>query len=118
MTEAQAAKSKRRCGMRPVVTHPPRLKLYVESILWQLNQCHERHTGPIAVQAQYWLKDRKSWPDLIGLLQATSDILQTAGIIENDRDIVSYDGSRIMGIDRQNPRVEITITESLERGNQ
>jgi len=46
---------------------------------------------------------------LIGLLQATSDILEKSGIIENDKLIDSYDGSRIVGIDKQNPRVEIEI---------
>jgi len=51
----------------------------------------------------------QSWPDLMGLYQATADILQKAGIIKNDRDIVSFDGSRIAGIDSGNPRVEIEI---------
>lgn len=34
---------------------------------------------PIHVCCWYWLPDRWWWPDLIGLLQATSDILETAG---------------------------------------
>ncbi len=45
----------------------------------------------------------------VGLLQATSDILGTAGILENDRLIDNYDGSRIVGIDKVNPRTEIVI---------
>jgi Holliday junction resolvase RusA-like endonuclease len=59
----------------------------------------------------YWLPDKRWWPDLIGLLQATSDILEKSGILENDRLIDDYDGSRIMGLDKQNPRVEIEISE-------
>lgn len=45
----------------------------------------------------------------MGLLQATSDILEKAGILENDRLIADYDGSRIVGLDKQNPRAEIEI---------
>jgi len=57
-------------------------------------------------------------PDLLNLEQATADIIskkdkakQCVGVIENDRDIVSFDGSRIMGKDKLNPRVEIFIEE-------
>lgn len=57
----------------------------------------------------YWFPNRRSKPDLVGLLQATSDLLQEANIIENDNLIQSYDGSRIMGIDKDNPRAEIII---------
>lgn len=48
---------------------------------------------------------------MINLEEATADILERAGIIINDRNIVSWDGSRIVGIDKQNPRVEIEIME-------
>ena len=65
--------------------------------------------GPISVCCRYYLQDRRSWPDLVGLLQATSDILQDAGIIEDDKYIVNYDGSEIVGLDKNNPRVAITI---------
>lgn len=64
---------------------------------------------PVQVTALYWFPDNRSKPDLVGLLQATSDILEKAGILENDRLIYSYDGSRIMGIDKINPRADITI---------
>ena len=60
-------------------------------------------------------------PDLLNLLQATADIIskkdkakQCVGVIENDKDIVSFDGSRIMGKDKDNPRVEIFIEEMME----
>jgi len=51
----------------------------------------------------------KRIPDLLNLLQATADILEKARVIDNDKDIVSFDGSRITGIDKLNPRTEITI---------
>lgn len=51
----------------------------------------------------------KRVPDLINLLQATCDILEKARVIDNDKDIISFDGSRIIGVDKVNPRCEITI---------
>ena len=45
------------------------------------------------------------------MYQATADILEKAGIIDNDRNIISMDGSQIVGIDRERPRVEIEIEE-------
>lgn len=72
----------------------------------------DRFTGePIHMCARYYMPNRRSWPDLVGLLQATCDILEKAGIINNDRDIVSFDGSMIAGVDEVNPRTEITLTE-------
>jgi Holliday junction resolvase RusA-like endonuclease len=67
-------------------------------------------TVPVQVTCLYWFLNNRSKPDLIGLLQATSDLLEKAGIIENDRLIFSYDGSRIMGLDPANPRAEIEIS--------
>lgn len=85
---------------------------YEEACLWQLKTYRgEVIGGPVQVTALYWLPDRRSWPDLCGCLQATGDILQKARIITNDKFIVSWDGSRIAGVDRENPRVEITIKE-------
>ena len=51
----------------------------------------------------------KARPDLLNLEQATADILEKARVIENDKNIVSFDGSRIAGIDKENPRTEIII---------
>lgn len=69
--------------------------------------------GPVQVTALYWMPDNRSKPDLVNLEEATADILERAGIIDNDRNIVSWDGSRIMGIDKEKPRVEITIVEEV-----
>ena len=60
----------------------------------------ETIVGPVTVKVLYWLKDRRR-PDLTNLLQATADILEKAGVIANDRNIVSWDGSRIMGVSRK-----------------
>ncbi len=66
-------------------------------------------TGNVHLCIHYWLPDRRWWPDLAGLIEATQDILEKAGIIENDRYVVSLDGTRIMGLDKGNPRAEILI---------
>jgi Holliday junction resolvase RusA-like endonuclease len=68
-----------------------------------------RFYGNIHLCIHYWLPDRKWWPDLAGLIEATQDILEKSGIIDNDRNVVSLDGTRIMGLDKGNPRAEIKV---------
>jgi Holliday junction resolvase len=63
----------------------------------------------VQIQAFYWLPDRKGKPDMIGLMQATADILETAQVIVNDSQVINWDGTRMMGYDKNNPRAEITI---------
>ena len=84
---------------------------YETACLWYLKKYRVKYPGPVQVTARYWMPNRRSWPDLMGLLQATCDILESAGIIKNDRNVVSLDGSRIMGVDKKNPRAEIEIKE-------
>lgn len=66
-------------------------------------------TDNVSVKVLYYLPNRVGWPDLVGLMQATGDILEKAGVIKNDRQIVSWNGTRIVGIDKLNPRAEIEI---------
>lgn len=61
--------------------------------------------------ARYYMPNRKGWPDLFGLVQATADILESAGIIEDDGYIAETDGSMIAGIDKENPRAIVEIHE-------
>ncbi len=84
---------------------------YQTSCLWQLLQYPKHIAAPVNVRAEYWMPNRQSWPDLVGLMQATADILEKGQTLENDRQIVSWDGTRIMGLDPKNPRAEIYITE-------
>ena len=62
----------------------------------------------INLQALYYMPDKRI-PDLLNLLQATADILEKARVIDNDKNIISFDGSRIIGVDKTNPRTEIII---------
>lgn len=102
----------RRTG-KPQVVQSEQYLRYETECLWRLKQ----YRGPrfrgekLHVKCKYYMPDRRSWPDLIGLMQASWDILEKSGIIDNDRNIVNPDGSRIMGVDRENPRAEIFIEE-------
>ena len=108
---SQTIARNRRTG-RPYVLQSERYRQYEQDCLWQLKACRDRFAGPVRMKCLYWMPDRRK-PDLLGLLQATADILEKAQIIDNDRNVVSFDGSRIMGVDKRNPRVEIEI-ESCE----
>ena len=86
------------------------------------------YEGPVQLTAKYDLESRAHYPDLNGLLQATQDIIsdeyalatdKATGkrrrqrsqrwILSDDRIVKSLDGSRIAGIDKEKPRVEIFI---------
>lgn len=47
--------------------------------------------------------------DVSGYINAIGDALEVAGVVDNDELIRSWDGTR-RRLDRENPRVEITIT--------
>jgi Holliday junction resolvase RusA-like endonuclease len=67
--------------------------------------------GPVHVAALVY-RDR-AVGDLINFLSSVSDALERAGVVCNDRQIVSWDGSRPLK-DADRPRVEITISETEE----
>lgn len=84
---------------------------YEDACMWQLAGKKLHISGIIVVECKYYLPNKRSWPDLIGLLQATSDILTKAGVIDDDKWICSYGNSCIAGIDKDNPRAEIRIMD-------
>jgi hypothetical protein len=47
--------------------------------------------------------------DAVGYYQAIADTLEKIGIVENDRLIVAWDGTRLLK-DAENPRVEVTLS--------
>lgn len=97
-------------GKYPILIPSKTFVDYEKNCLKQLKSCEEKYTGEIWCKCEYWLPDKKWYPDLINLLSATHDILEKAGIIDNDRNIVNIDGSKIIGFDKTNPRAEITIS--------
>lgn len=66
---------------------------------------------PVEVKCIYY-RATKHRVDLTNLLAATHDLLVEAGVLADDncKIVVSVDGSRVMH-DKDNPRVEIEITE-------
>lgn len=69
---------------------------------------------PVNVRCVYYMA-RRSRVDLLNLMAATLDILVAAGVLadDNSRIAAAHDGSRVK-LDRQRPRVEITITQMRE----
>lgn len=84
---------------------------YEDACLWQLAGKKLHISGIVVVECKYYLPNKRSWPDLIGLLQATSDILTKAKVIDDDKWICSYGDSCIAGIDKENPWAEIRIMD-------
>ena len=64
-------------------------------------------TAPVCVQAVAYCKG--VLPDLSGMLESVGDCLEGV-ILENDKQIVSWDGSRVIR-DKAHQRTEIIITE-------
>lgn len=48
--------------------------------------------------------------DAVGYYQGLADLLEKRGIVFNDSQIVSWDGSRLF-VDKDQPRVEVTLEE-------
>lgn len=96
---------------KPIIIPSEAYKDYEDACLWQLAGKKLHASGIIVVECKYYLPNKRSWPDLIGLLQATSDILTKARVIDDDKWICSYGDSCIAGIDKENPRAEIRIMD-------
>ena len=97
---------------RPMLIQSPQYRQYEKEFIKQMN---ENLKGlfdaevQLHMRALYYFPDRRGKADLVNLIQATQDILQKFGLYNNDSQIKSLDGSRIVGIDKDNPRVEIEI---------
>ena len=48
--------------------------------------------------------------DAVGFYQGLADLLEKRGVVRNDAQIVSWDGSRL-DVDRENPRVEVLLED-------
>lgn len=70
---------------------------------------------PVWLQAQYYLPDRRWWPDLMGLIQGTADLLEDAGVIEDDKQVVWLEGCQIAGLDKEAPRTLVWLYTPPDR---
>jgi Holliday junction resolvase RusA-like endonuclease len=98
------------------VSQPKRYRDYESRSIFKLRDQKNRMRlrtirNRINCKALFWLEDLRGHPDLHNLEEATADILQRSTVIADDNLIASWDGSKIMGVNRNNPRVEITIKE-------
>lgn len=84
-------------------------KEYEELALWQLPRVF--YNCPVNVKCVYFMGTKRK-VDLTNLLEATDDILVKGKVLADDNCtiIVSHDGSCVK-YDKDNPRVEIEITE-------
>lgn len=63
--------------------------------------------GSLNCRALFYRDARRG--DAVGYYQGLADVLEELGIVENDRFIEQWDGSRLL-LDRDNPRVELTLS--------
>ena len=97
---------------RPMVIPSAQYKRYERDCLAQITGHLRRHIGfPVNVRCIFYMPTRRR-VDKSNLEASLHDILVAAGVLEDDnRDVIAgTDGSRVL-YDKQNPRVEITITE-------
>lgn len=84
---------------------------YSEAALWQLKPTPPRPIEcPVNVKCLFFMKTKRL-VDGLNLQAAIDDLLVEAEILadDNSRIVVGHDGSRVL-YDKDNPRVEITIT--------
>ena len=113
---------------RPIITPSDFFKSYQTECRKQLLKlkCELKflphYTMPVRLVCKYYLTNKAHYPDLIGLMQATADIISNADsnssksgeiackwLLSDDRIIKSWDGTEIAGLDKNNPRTEISI---------
>ena len=96
---------------KPMVIQSKQYVQYEADALKQLHKPAEPISTAVNAQYRYYMPNARKC-DLVNLMQATNDILVKGGVIEDDNYtiVASHDGSGVW-VDKENPRVEITITE-------
>jgi len=103
------------CKGRAMLIPSKQYKQYEKDCKIYMPDC-ETISSRVNLQCMYYMPTRRK-VDLCNLLAATCDILVKYGVIEDDNFtiVVGHDGSRVL-YDKENPRVEVIITE-VENGN-
>ena len=96
---------------KPFILPSEQFKEYQDAAGWHIPYKHKFIKDRINLKCVYYMPTRRK-VDLANLLSATCDILVHYGAIEDDNCeiVASHDGSEVK-YDKDNPRVEITITE-------
>lgn len=84
---------------------------YETDCLRQIKRPRSPVSARVNVRCVYYMKTARR-VDLANLIEATTDILVKARVLEDDNSkiVAAHDGSRVE-LDRKNPRVEIEIEE-------
>jgi Holliday junction resolvase RusA-like endonuclease len=104
-----AKKNSRQIGYRNgrMVNFPSkRYNEFKEMALWQLKTIKGEIKPPYDVRYCFFIKGKMD-ADLDNLIASINDILQEAGIIENDRLIYQMEAQKIMGQDDFKTTIEI-----------
>ena len=99
-------------GGQPFLVPSAAYAQYEKDCLRQIHPPRQPVAAAVNLKCVYYMPNRRR-VDLVNLMEATDDILVKAGVLADDRSsiVVGHDGSRVL-LDRQRPRVEITITEA------
>lgn len=83
---------------------------YETDCLRQIKKPRSPISARVNVRCVYYMPTRRR-VDLANLIEATTDILVKAHVLEDDNSkiVAAHDGSRVE-YDKENPRAEITIT--------
>ena len=79
--------------------------------VWALRNRLQPIASPVNCAAIFYRDADRG--DAVGFYQGLADVLEKSGIVENDKFIVSWDGSRLRK-DAARPRVEVVMTETKE----
>lgn len=97
-------------GSRPMIIPSKAYKDYRRACLYAIPaEDRQRIDYPVNMCCVYYMPTKRR-VDLCNLLEATCDILVDAGVLKDDNStiVAAHDGSRV-DLDREQPRVEITI---------
>lgn len=101
-----------KAGGRSMIIPSAQYRRYEKDCLLHIPQeTRQRIETAVNMQCIYYMPTRRK-VDLCNLLEATCDILVAAGVLADDncRIVASHDGSAVHH-DKNNPRVEITLTD-------
>ena len=104
-----------RLGNRSAIVPSKAYKAYKALVAPQVMALHlPQIESPVHAQYTYYLAQRRP-TDQSNLIEATDDILVELGVLADDNCLIvhSHDGTRVR-YDKENPRVEITLTQSVE----
>lgn len=85
-----------------------------EKALWQLKSYKERHIGNIKVNYVFEMKGKLD-TDIDNLVVGINDILQEAGIIDDDKNIMVVDARKYRGFKDWVTHIEITKLDEETR---